>query len=733
MVPLRGSPQAPCYPQCVQWILDNQQLDGAWGQSPTGAATKELLLSTLACVVALKRWNTGPDQIRRGLNFIGRNFSVAMDGQTVSPVGFNITFSGLLNLATEMGLEFPVIERDIDDIFYLREIELKRDGGGTGAARKAFMAYVSEGLGRRQDWDLVMPYQRKNGSLFNSPSTTAAAAIYSCNDRALDYLGSLTSKFGGSVPEIYPDNLYSQLCMVNTLEKMGISSDFVYEIQDILDMTYRCWMQNEEEIMSDMTTCAVAFRFLRMNGYDITSDGMAQFAEQSCYDDSIHAYLNDIKPLMELYRSSQVCFSENDLILQNIGSWSAKVLKQQLSSRKMSKSLTPEVEYALKFPIYANVEPLEHRGNIERFKTNSFHLLKSGYCGSRAKEEILALAVDKLHSAQSVYQQELLFLKSWMAEYGLDELKFARVQPLQSLLCAVTPLFREELSDARVAWAQNVILSTVMDDLFDGGGSMEEMRNLVALFEKWEKHGEVGFLSQNVEIVFNAVYHTSNRAYAKAALLQKRSVVVHMAEQWAVEARAMMAEAEWVASKHMPATMEEYLSVGEYSFGLGPIVPLSLYLLGHELPEEVVQSGEYVRLLRLASVVGRLLNDVATYGRDMEAGKPNAVLLQALRRDATTGGGVSPASMVAAKEDVRRVIAAARMELQRLVFRDGHVVPRTCREVFWQTSKVASIFYGEEEDGYSHKAIRSMSDAVILDPMQLAAPTTTLHWSEIEL
>lgn len=59
------------------------------------------------------------------------------------------------------------------------------------------MAYVSEGLGSLQDWDEVMEYQRKNGSLFNSPSTTAAAAIYSFNDKALNYLDSLTNKFGG--------------------------------------------------------------------------------------------------------------------------------------------------------------------------------------------------------------------------------------------------------------------------------------------------------------------------------------------------------------------------------------------------------------------------------------------------------------------------------------------------------------------------------------------------------
>lgn len=72
-----------------------------------------------------------------------------------------------------------------------------RDSGGTISARKAFMAYVAEGFGSLQDWDQVMAYQRKNGSLFNSPSTTAAAAIHTFNDRTLNYLDSLTNKFGG--------------------------------------------------------------------------------------------------------------------------------------------------------------------------------------------------------------------------------------------------------------------------------------------------------------------------------------------------------------------------------------------------------------------------------------------------------------------------------------------------------------------------------------------------------
>lgn len=69
MVPLRGSPQAPRFPQCVEWILENQQDNGSWGiYQFDSSVNKGILLSTLACVLALKRWNVGREDIRRGTN-----------------------------------------------------------------------------------------------------------------------------------------------------------------------------------------------------------------------------------------------------------------------------------------------------------------------------------------------------------------------------------------------------------------------------------------------------------------------------------------------------------------------------------------------------------------------------------------------------------------------------------------------------------------------------------------
>lgn len=45
---------------------------------------------------------------------------------------------------------------------------------------------------------MVMNYQRKNGSLFNSPATTAAVFSRLKNDGCLNYLRLVLEKFGNA-------------------------------------------------------------------------------------------------------------------------------------------------------------------------------------------------------------------------------------------------------------------------------------------------------------------------------------------------------------------------------------------------------------------------------------------------------------------------------------------------------------------------------------------------------
>ena len=74
----------------------------------------------------------------------------------------------------------------------------------------------------------------------------------------------------------------------------------------------------------------------------------------------------------------------------------------------------------------------------------------------------------------------------------LDELEFARA--MMPLVCRLVPactMYPPELSDARLAYAMEIILVTTVDDLFDVGGSKEEMENLVTLIEKYQNSPQI--------------------------------------------------------------------------------------------------------------------------------------------------------------------------------------------------------------------------------------------------
>lgn len=71
----------------------------------------------------------------------------------------------------------------------------------------------------------------------------------------------------------------------------------------------------------------------------------------------------------------------------------------------------------------------------------------------------------------------------WVKEVRLPELEFARVLPLPILFSAAATMFPAELSEARIAWSKSSVLTTIVDDLFDTGDSMEELENLVTLFD----------------------------------------------------------------------------------------------------------------------------------------------------------------------------------------------------------------------------------------------------------
>jgi len=499
--------------------------------------------------------------------------------------------------------------------------------------------------------------------------------------------------------------------MVDSLENIGISQHFYNEIKVILDLTYSLWLQKDEEIMLDVAACAMAFRLLRMHGYDVSEDGLSHVVEVSCFENSLPGYLNDIKSILELYKASKVSVSENEFILDNIGSWTGNLLSEKLfSNGAKTRPIFGEVEYTLKFPFYATMERLDHKRNIEQFDPRGSHVLKTKYVPCCVNQDLISLAVQDFTFSQSIYQDELLHLKRWVKENRLEQLQFARHRLTYCYLSSAATIFSPELSDARISWAKNSILTTVADDFFDVGGSIEELQNLVALVEKWDEHSRDGFYSEQVKILFYAIYTTVNQLGTMASEVQNRDVRKHMIELWLQMLRSMMTETEWRMARYVP-TIEEYMANAIVSLALGPIVLTSLYFVEEKLLGCIINDEEYNALFRLMSTCGRLLNDIQGFERESSEGKLDSVSLLVLHSDGSMSIGE-------AKEAIRKSITSCRKDLLRLVLKEDSVVPRPCRELFWKMCKVCHMFFSHTDGFTSPSEMVSAVDAVIKDPLK---------------
>ncbi|XP_047170318.1 ent-kaurene synthase TSP4, chloroplastic isoform X1 [Vigna umbellata] len=712
MITSQASPQSPLFPQCLNWLLANQHLDGSWGLPDRHPLLmNDALLSTLACILALKQWGVGEDQINRGLQFIQSNITSIKDEKQHLPIGFGINFPSLIEYAQNLGVNLPIGSTILDTMIQKREIELQRGKQSNSEGWRAYQAYVSEGMQHSQDCKTILKYQRKNGSLFNSPATTAAVFQRLKNAECLGYLQSVLEKFGNAVPTIHPLDIYARLCMIDSLERLGINHHFKEEIRSVLDDTYSLWVQGVEDIFLDPTTCAMAFRILRLNGYDVSSDPFYQYSEDK-FADSLKGYLKDVGAVIELYRASQAIIHPDESILVRQSLWTKQLLKQESSPHrlyadKLRSYVDQEVKDVLNFPYHANLERLLNRRSMEYYNVEETRILKSSYRSCNlANQEILKLAVEDFNICQSVHIEELKQLSRWVVESRLDQLQFARQKLAYCYFSVAATLFPPELSDARISWAKNGVLTTTVDDFFDVGGSEKEQVDLIQLVEKWDVDINTACCSETVKIIFSAIHGTVCEIGEKSVKRQGHNVKNIVIKIWLDLIQSMYKEAEWVRTKTVP-TIDDYMENAYISFAIGPIVLPALYLLGPKLSNEDAETYELNHLYKLMSTYGRLRNDLYGFERESEEGKLNALSLYIAHENTAEE----------AMEKMKGIAEEKRIELLRLILQEkGSVVPRDCKDLFWKMTKVLQLFY-IKDDGFTSNEMYSSLKAVIKDPV----------------
>ncbi|KAI5070149.1 hypothetical protein GOP47_0014492 [Adiantum capillus-veneris] len=636
MVPSLDDSQHPQFPQCLDWIVQNQLLDGSWGDKDIFLAY-ERVCNTLACVVALKTWSYSQENMIKGVKFIHENIDkMGNEANDYMPTAFEVIFPALLEDAQLLGIDLPYDSLAVEKLKRERKKKLERIPMELLHSHPTTLLHSLEGLHKLVNWNKILKLQTKNGSFLFSPASTACALKYTHDSRCLDYLNCVLQKFHNAVPSVYPVDIFERLWMVDRLERLGISRYFDKEIKEVLDYVFRYWTQKglawaKESSVFDVDDTAMGFRLLRLHGYKVSPDVFNQFKNEEefyCFEGQTS---QAVTGMHNLHRASQVMFP-NETILEEVYKFTHSFLVEKQKEDKIhdkwviSKGVKGEVAYLLNHPWCQSLQRIETRDFIEHYGVDDAWIAKSLYKMPHINNEVyLKLAKLDYNFCQFLHQKDLAQVLMWNEECKFNELKFARQKPIECFFSVAATLFEPEYCYARIVWAKCSVLVTLIDDFYDVQGSLCDLEKFLHAIERWDPVEAKNF-SEDMKILYFGLYNTMNTICQEAFKCQGHDFTSHLKDIVARFVRAMYIEAKWKFLNHIPS-LQEYMKNAKDSIALEAILQSTTLFLGDKILEKDFENEDYLCIMNLVSIIARLNNDLQGVKREQSQGKCSCVSL----------------------------------------------------------------------------------------------------------
>nr|AAK83565.1 (-)-4S-limonene synthase [Abies grandis] len=463
-----------------------------------------------------------------------------------------------------------------------------------------------------------------------------------------DFIQSLSSPYGGSsyseraetlveeVKEMFnsiPNNrelfgsqndLLTRLWMVDSIERLGIDRHFQNEIRVALDYVYSYWKEKEgigcgrDSTFPDLNSTALALRTLRLHGYNVSSDVLEYFKDQKGHF-ACPAILTEgqiTRSVLNLYRASLVAFP-GEKVMEEAEIFSASYLKEVLQKIPVS-NLSGEIEYVLEYGWHTNLPRLEARNYIEVYEQSGYESLNEmPYMNMKKLLQLAKLEFNIFHSLQL---RELQSISRWWKESGSSQLTFTRHRHVEYYTMASCISMEPKHSAFRMEFVKVCHLVTVLDDIYDTFGTMNELQLFTDAIKRWDL-STTRWLPEYMKGVYMDLYQCINEMVEEAQKTQGRDMLNYIQNGWEALFDTFIQEAKWISSSYLP-TFEEYLKNAKVSSGsriatLQPILTLDV-----PLPDYILQEIDYPsRFNELASSILRLRGDTRCYKADRARGE----------------------------------------------------------------------------------------------------------------
>ncbi|XP_040987076.1 (-)-germacrene D synthase-like [Juglans microcarpa x Juglans regia] len=485
-----------------------------------------------------------------------------------------------------------------------------------------------------------------------------------------------------------------KLNLVDAIQRLGVSYHFDNEIQAILQQLQKTHESDELEYNDDLHTVALLFRLLRQDGYYVSCDMFNKFKDSK--ENFKGSLCNDVKGILSLYEATHLRVKGED-ILDEALVFTTTHLESVAS--QLSGPLAAQVTHALKQPIRKGLQRLEARHYFSVYQEDASH-----------DKVLLKFAKLDFNLLQKVHQKELSDIASWWKDLDFPrKLPFIRDRVVECYFWILGVYFEPQYCFARRMLTKVISMTSVIDDIYDVYGSIEELDLFTEAIERWDMSA-ADKLPEYMKMSYQALLDVYTEM--EQNLGKEKSYRVHYAiEAMKNQVRAYHHEAKWFHQKYIP-TMDEYMPLALVTSAYAMLATTSLVGMGEIVTKD---SFEWLfsdpKMVTASAVVCRLMDDIVSHKFEQKRGH----VASAVECYMTQYGVIEEEAV----RELRKQVTDAWKDINKECLYPTEVPMPILMRVL-NLARVIDVVY-KDEDGYTHAGIvlKDFVASLMVDPLPL--------------
>ncbi|KAM6599598.1 hypothetical protein CsatA_019207 [Cannabis sativa] len=406
-----------------------------------------------------------------------------------------------------------------------------------------------------------------------------------------------------------PINSSRKLQLIDTIQRLGVAYHFESEISDILGKMKKINPHTELD-NSTLHTVSLWFRLLRQQGYNISSDIFEKFTnKEGKLDDSVSS---DVEGMLSLYEASHMRIHGEPILEEAVVFTTTHLVEASKEKSQLTMSslfLAAQVNHALRQPILKGLPRVE----IQRFISLYHHDPNHSHL-------LLRFAKLDFNVLQKLHQKELHEISKWWKDLDFaSKLPFARDRLVEGYIWPVGVYFEPKYSAARVILTKVIGVTTMIDDIYDVYGTLEELELFTDAIEKWDISCS-DQLPDYMKYCYEALLKLYDEIEEELAMQGRTYRMAYAKETMKKLAQSYYVEAQWFHKKYTP-TLQEYMEVALVSSTYYMLTATSFLGMGEEVSAEVFHwLMNSPKIVTASAVVCRLMDDVVSHKFEQDRG-----------------------------------------------------------------------------------------------------------------